>query len=104
MGSYYMGMPGGDLEDRSGVRYGEEWQELKTGIQLQRPAIVTIGAAGENMTRVASLIHGGGSGAGQGGFGGVFGSKNLKAIAFLGTKMALRDSRSKGIEGYQGLV
>jgi aldehyde:ferredoxin oxidoreductase len=73
-----------EIWKRSGVRYGQEWQQLDGGLTLQRPAIVTIGAAGENMTRVASLIHGGGSGAGQGGFGGVFGSKNLKAVAVVG--------------------
>ncbi len=70
---------------RASVRYGSEWQKLDKGYTLQRPAIVTIGPAGENMTRVAALVHGGGNGAGQGGFGGVFGSKNLKAIAVVGT-------------------
>lgn len=74
-----------EIWKRTGVRYGQEWQEFEKGHTLQRPAIVTIGPAGENMTRVASLVHGGGSGAGQGGFGGVFGSKKLKAIAVLGT-------------------
>jgi aldehyde:ferredoxin oxidoreductase len=69
----------------SGVRFGEEWWRLDSGYSLQRPQIVTMGPAGENLTRVASLIHGGGSGAGQGGFGGVFGSKNLKAVAVIGT-------------------
>ncbi len=69
----------------SGVRFGEEWWRLDNGYSLQRPQIVTMGPAGENLTRVASLIHGGGSGAGQGGFGGVFGSKNLKAVAVIGT-------------------
>ena len=49
------------------------------------------------MTRVASLVHGGGSGAGQGGFGGVFGSKNLKAIAFLGTK-GIKIADPKGLQ------
>ncbi len=75
-----------EIWKKTGVRYAEEWQGIEDRYTLQRPAIVTIGAAGENMTRVASLVHGGGSGAGQGGFGGVFGSKNLKAIAFLGSK------------------
>ena len=69
----------------SKVRFGEEWWRLDKGYSLQLPQIVTMGAAGENMTRVASVIHGGGSGGGQGGFGGVMGSKNLKAVAFLGT-------------------
>jgi aldehyde:ferredoxin oxidoreductase len=85
---------------RTSVHYGREWQELRKGHTLQRPAIVTIGPAGENRTRVAALVHGGGSGAGQGGFGGVFGSKNLKAVAVLGTgtvkvadPKAVRDSR-----------
>lgn len=49
------------------------------------PAVLTIGAAGENQTRMGSLIHDAGSGAGQGGFGGVWGSKNLKAISVQGT-------------------
>ncbi len=70
---------------RSPARYGTEWQKFGDGYSLQWPAIVTIGPAGENMVRVASLVHGGGSGAGQGGFGGVFGSKNLKAIVVIGT-------------------
>jgi aldehyde:ferredoxin oxidoreductase len=89
-----------EIWKRTGVRYGQEWQEFDGRYTLQRPAIVTIGPAGENMTRVASLVHGGGSGAGQGGFGGVFGSKNLKAIAVIGTKgikiadpKGLRDAR-----------
>ncbi len=67
------------------VRYGSEWQKLGNKYSTQRPAIVTIGPAGENKSRIASLVHAGGSGAGQGGFGGVFGSKNLKAIAVVGT-------------------
>ena len=67
------------------IRYGEQWQKLERGYTIQRPAIVTIGPAGENKSRIAALIHNGGSGGGQGGFGGVFGSKNLKAVAVLGT-------------------
>ncbi|MDR0310160.1 MAG: hypothetical protein LBJ21_01095 [Acidobacteriota bacterium] len=90
-----------EIYKRSGVRFGEEWWKLDSGsYSLQRPQIVTIGAAGESMTRVASLVHAGGSGAGQGGFGGVFGSKNLKAVAVLGTggikiadPKAMRDTR-----------
>ena len=51
----------------------------------QRPAVVAIGPAGENMSRVGCLIHDAGNGSGQGGFGGVLGSKNLKAISAIGT-------------------
>jgi aldehyde:ferredoxin oxidoreductase len=86
-----------EIWKRTGVRYGQEWQEFDSRYTLQRPAIVTIGPAGENMTRVASLIHGGGSGAGQGGFGGVFGSKNLKAIAVVGTK-GIKIADPKGLK------
>jgi aldehyde:ferredoxin oxidoreductase len=71
--------------ERARVRYGSEWQKLDKGYSTLRPSIVTIGPAGENKTRIGSLVHAGGSGAGQGGFGSVFGSKNLKAVAVLGT-------------------
>ena len=96
------------------VRYGSEWQKVGDHFTTQRPAIVTIGPAGENKSRIACLIHGAGSGAGQGGFGGVFGSKNLKAIAVMGTgsvkiadPKALRDARewfesSWPLEGHRG--
>ncbi len=67
------------------VRYGSEWQKLGNNFTTLRPSIVTIGQAGENKARIASLVHGAGSGAGQGGYGAVFGSKNLKAIAVIGT-------------------
>ncbi len=98
-----------EIWKRTGVRYGMDWQALDGGYTLQRPAIVTIGAAGENMTRVASLVHGGGSGAGQGGFGGVFGSKNLKAVAVVGSgslkiadPKALVDAKEKYFRGAPG--
>ena len=81
---------------RNSIRYGGQWQELGRGYTIQRPAIVTIGPAGENKSRIAALIHNGGSGGGQGGFGGVFGSKNLKAIAVLGTN-SIRVADPKGI-------
>ncbi|MCL2878294.1 MAG: hypothetical protein FWF13_05890 [Acidobacteria bacterium] len=83
-----------EIYKRSGVRFGDEWWRLESGYTLQRPQIVTIGAAGEKMTRVASLTHAGGSGAGQGGFGGVFGAKNLKAVAVIGTgRVRIADSK-----------
>jgi len=46
---------------------------------------LVIGVAGENMSRIATIISDAGSAFGQGGFGGVMGSKNLKAIAIRGT-------------------
>jgi aldehyde:ferredoxin oxidoreductase len=44
-----------------------------------------IGPAGENLVRIATVQHGIESAAGQGGFGAVMGSKNLKAITVRGT-------------------
>jgi aldehyde:ferredoxin oxidoreductase len=67
--------------------YGD-WFELRGtdgGLTTQRPAVLAIGPAGENLSRVACLIHDASNAAGQGGFGAVWGSKNLKAISVIGT-------------------
>ncbi len=75
-------------EVNNGEDYGN-WNQVGTGrdggSSTQRPAVVAIGQAGENLSRIACLVHDAGNGAGQGGFGGVFGSKNLKAISVIGT-------------------
>ncbi len=63
----------------------DDWHEAGEAITTQKPAVLCIGQAGENLSRIAVLMHDGGSAAGQGGFGGVFGAKNLKAISVLGT-------------------
>ncbi|OGP83627.1 MAG: hypothetical protein A2Z08_10975 [Deltaproteobacteria bacterium RBG_16_54_11] len=55
------------------------------GKTTQRPAVVAIGPAGENLSRMACLIHDAANSSGQGGFGAVWGSKNLKAISVIGT-------------------
>lgn len=60
------------------------WKELGDEQQKHIQILVT-GPAGENMVRTAALMHGTSAGAGQGGFGAVWGSKNLKAIAVRGT-------------------
>ncbi|MBW2086521.1 MAG: aldehyde:ferredoxin oxidoreductase, partial [Deltaproteobacteria bacterium] len=67
-------------------KYGD-WikQNNSEARTTQRPAVVAIGPAGENLSRVACLIHDASSAAGQGGFGAVWGSKNLKAISVIGT-------------------
>jgi len=71
----------------SGGKYGD-WHSPSGkdgGKTTQRPAVVAIGPAGENQSRLACLIHDASNAAGQGGFGAVFGSKNLKAISVIGT-------------------
>jgi aldehyde:ferredoxin oxidoreductase len=59
------------------TRFGEEWHQVGDGFTTARPQIVCIGPVGESSSRVAALIHGSGVSARTGGFGGVFGSKNL---------------------------
>ena len=46
---------------------------------------LVIGPAGEHQSRIAVLVSGASNAAGQGGFGGVAGAKNLKAICIRGT-------------------
>jgi aldehyde:ferredoxin oxidoreductase len=67
------------------TRFGDEWHQIGDAYTTMRPQIVCIGPVGEGVTRVAALIHGSGVSARTGGFGGVFGSKNLKAISVIGT-------------------
>ena len=66
-----------------------DWHGIGTsrdaGRSTQRPAVVTTGPNAEKYMPMASLVHDAGNGAGQGGMGGVFASKNLKAISVLGT-------------------
>ena len=70
----------------------KDWYRInkKTGIPdehatTQRPAVLAVGPAGENLGRMACLLHDAGNAAGQGGFGAVFGAKGLKAVSVLGT-------------------
>jgi aldehyde:ferredoxin oxidoreductase len=62
-----------------------EWTQVGDSYTTQVPAVVCIGQAGENKSRMAALLHGPGSQASNCGFGGVFGSKKLKAISVIGT-------------------
>lgn len=76
-------------DEVNGGRPFGNWNEVGTGRDsgrtTERAAVLAIGQAGENLSRIATLVHDAGNGAGQGGFGGVFGSKNLKAISVIGT-------------------
>jgi aldehyde:ferredoxin oxidoreductase len=67
------------------TRFGQQWYDIDDEMTTARPQIVCIGPVGESMSRVAALIHGSGVSARTGGFGGVFGSKNLKAVSVIGT-------------------
>ncbi len=73
-------MSGGQFSDWMPVD-GADYAKRTT----QKPAVLTIGPAGEKLSRIGCLIHDAGNAAGQGGFGGVWGAKNLKAISIIGT-------------------
>jgi aldehyde:ferredoxin oxidoreductase len=59
--------------------------ELKTRYSDQTQ-VLTIGPAGENLVRFATVQHAEENAAGHSGFGAVWGSKNLKAVAVYGSK------------------
>ncbi len=61
-----------------------ETQKLLTAIHPQA-SVLTIGPAGEHLSRIAIIINETSGAAGQGGYGAVMGSKNLKAIVTRGT-------------------
>ena len=60
-------------------------QQVLWKLHGQDTRVMVIGRAGENRSRIACILTDTGDAAGQGGFGGVMGSKNLKAIAVCGT-------------------
>ena len=66
-----------------------EWYEVGAGRDggrtTQKPAVMCIGPAAEHGGRTATITHDAGHHAGQSGLGAVWASKNLKALAFLGT-------------------
>jgi aldehyde:ferredoxin oxidoreductase len=66
--------------------------EIKEARKAREIQIAYIGPAGENLVKIASIMHGGHA-AGRSGVGAVMGSKNLKAVAVRGTKgVSIADS------------
>lgn len=59
------------------------WSDTNT---KNEAALLTIGPSGERLSRIATIMHDSGSSFGTGGFGSVWGSKNLKAISVQGTR------------------
>ncbi len=74
---------------------GREWKE---------PSILYIGPAGETNSRVAAVVGKWTHGAGYGGYGGVMGSKNLKAIMAKGTGPLPETANIKKVKGLIGEV
>ncbi len=63
-------------------------QQMIWKLHGNKTRVMVIGKAGENQSRIACILTDSGDASGQGGFGGVMGSKNLKAIAVRGTGAA----------------
>ncbi|MGV9202790.1 MAG: aldehyde ferredoxin oxidoreductase family protein [Promethearchaeia archaeon] len=64
----------------------ETEEMIRNEFQDQRMAVMSIGPAGERMSRMACITNDRNRQAGRTGMGAVMGSKNLKAIAFRGTE------------------
>jgi aldehyde:ferredoxin oxidoreductase len=65
--------------------------------------IAAIGQAGENLVRIATIQMDLGNAAGQGGFGAVMGSKNLKAIAVRGSGRVTMAEPEKILDLWKGI-
>ena len=72
-----------DADDLWGVETFEAQRVLMT--DEPEASVLVIGPAGENLSRIAVILNETKFAAGQGGFGAVMGSKNLKAISVRGT-------------------
>jgi len=72
-----------DARNRWGLDTFETQQVLTDS--HPKASVLTIGPAGENLSRMAIIITETSGAAGQGGYGAVMGSKNLKAIVTRGT-------------------
>jgi len=86
----YLWVHDGEVEIKdAGVMWGMGTLDTQRELYRKHGKYVhslVIGPAGENLSRIAVLLTDNTNAAGQGGFGGVAGSKNLKAICVKGTK------------------
>ena len=84
----YLSILDGEVEIKdAGSLWGLDTFETQRVLASSHPraSVLTIGPAGENLSRMAIIINETSGAAGQGGYGAVMGSKNLKAIVTRGT-------------------
>ncbi len=86
----YLWIADGKAELReAGFLWGRDTYETEEILRRElgdpKVRVLSIGPAGENRCRIASIMNDHGRAAARGGLGGVMGSKNLKAIAVRGT-------------------
>jgi aldehyde:ferredoxin oxidoreductase len=76
-----------ELRDASHLWGMDPWstQEALQGVHGPQARVMTIGKAGETKSRLGIILTDSGDASGQGGYGGVMGSKNLKALVARGT-------------------
>jgi aldehyde:ferredoxin oxidoreductase len=75
-----------DARDLWGAFTYDVEDAIKSEIGERKSSVVSIGPAGEKLVKFASIINDKGNAAARTGMGTVMGSKNLKAVAVLGTK------------------
>ena len=94
----YLWIHNGEVEIRAadhlwGKQTRETQAQIRSEIGDDHVRVAMIGPGGENMVRLACIMHGLYDAAGRGGLGAVMGSKNLKAVAVRGnTPPPIRDS------------
>jgi aldehyde:ferredoxin oxidoreductase len=85
----YLTEEGAELRDASHL-WGKDTFDteelLKEELEDKRVKVISIGPAGENLVKYASVVNDRGSLAGRGGMGAVMGSKKLKAVAVKGKR------------------
>lgn len=86
------------FRDASDIRGLGTWEcdaHIKSKEKDTRLSTLTIGRAGENLVKFASIIGDRGRAVGYGGSGAIMGSKNLKAIAVRGRRTAIQVARPR---------
>ncbi len=84
----YIQIEDGDIKIKNaGKLWGQDTFLSQRELMKQYPtaSVLAIGPAGENMSRISVILNETASCSGQGGYGAVMGSKNLKAIVVRGT-------------------
>ena len=84
-----------DASEVWGKLVGEATEALASAFGDDRARVLTIGPAGERLSRLAAVMNDKNRAAGRSGVGAVMGSKNLKAVVVRGTgKVAVADDKA----------
>lgn len=96
-----------DAEDLWGLNSFETEKKLRE-IHGRTAGILSIGPAGENLVKYANVVCQEGRAGGRPGIGAVMGSKNLKAVVFVGSHdlpaSFTKEMRELGLEGYKQIM